>query len=326
LAGVSLATVSHVVNKTRYVSPALIKKVNDAMIGLDYLPNLVAASLRRKKTGTIGLIVPDISNLFFAFLAKNFEDILSLNNFNIIVSNTSYSIDKETEILNILRSKRVDGIIIVPETVEPQPIDSIIKSGIPVCLIEREIPKGNFDTVVIDNKSAMFEATEYLINLGHKNIGYMDRRVDKSHSLERKKGYLLALEKYNLPVRDEFIFKCGFSSEDGYKTASYFLNRKEKISAILTSGDFAALGLIKCIYNEGLNVPKDISVIGFADIPICPYTIPSLTSIHYPVSEIVKASSDILLSKIENPDLSEVKKIALKTNLIVRDSTSICSL
>lgn len=262
-----MATVSHVINKTRYVSPTLIKKVNDAMIELDYLPNMIAASLRRKKTKTIGLIIPDITNLFFAFLVKKFDNILGENNFDIIVSNTTYSIDKEIEILNILRSKRVDGIIIIPEATEPQNINNIVNSGISVCIIEREIVEGNFDTVLIDNKSAMFEATEYLIKLGHKNIGYMDRRVDKSHSLERKKGYLLALEKYNLPIREEFIFKCGFSSEDGYKAASYFLNRKEKITAIQTSGDFAALGLIKYINNQGLDVPKDISVIGFSDIP-----------------------------------------------------------
>jgi DNA-binding LacI/PurR family transcriptional regulator len=295
------------------------------MARLDYFPNLVAASLRRNKTGTIGLIIPDISNLFFAFLVKSFENILSLNNYNIIVSNTLYNVEKETEILNILRSKRVDGILIVPENEDPQPIENVIKSGIPVCTIEREIPEGNFNAVLIDNKSAMFETTEYLINLGHKNIGYMDRIVDKSHSIERKKGYLLALEKYNLPCCEEFIFRGGFSSEDGYNAAHYFLNRKDKVSAILTSGDFAALGSIKYCYNNSLNVPKDISIVGFSDIPLCPYTMPSLTSIHYPVTEIVKASSEILLSKIEDPSLSEIKKIVLKAKLIIRDSvTSHC--
>jgi len=296
------------------------------MAKLDYHPNLIAASLRRKKTGSIGFIIPDISNLYFAFLAKNFNDILSQNNFDIIFSNTSYSIEKENEILNILRSKRVDGIIIVPETTDPTSIENTIKSGIPVCIIEREIPEGNFDTVLIDNKTAMFEATEYLIKLGHKSIGYMDRMVDKSHSIERRKGYLLALEKYNLPVKDELIFRCGFSSEDGYKAANYFLNLNLKVTAILTSADFAALGVIKYINNVGLSVPKNVSVIGFSDIPICPYTIPSLTSIHYPVTDIVKASTNILLSKIEDPSLVETRRVTLKANLVIRDSVGPCIL
>ncbi len=296
------------------------------MAKLDYHPNLIAASLRRKKTGSIGFIIPDISNLYFAFLAKNFNDILSQNNFDIIFSNTSYSVEKENEILNILRSKRVDGIIIVPETTDPTSIENTIKSGIPVCIIEREIPEGNFDTVLIDNKTAMFEATEYLIKLGHKSIGYMDRMVDKSHSIERRKGYLLALEKYNLPVKDELIFRCGFSSEDGYKAANYFLNLNLKVTAILTSADFAALGVIKYINNVGLSVPKNVSVIGFSDIPICPYTIPSLTSIHYPVTDIVKASTNILLSKIEDPSLVETRRVTLKANLVIRDSVGPCIL
>lgn len=321
LAGVSTTTVSHVINKTRYVSPTIIKKVNDAMLKMDYIPNLMAASLRRKKTRTIGLVIPDISNLFFAFLVKIFEDILSLNNYNIMIANSFYDIEREKVILNSFRSRRVDGILIIPETTNSRYIEEISKSGVPIVIIEREIPGANIDTVLIDNRSASFEATEHLIKLGHKNIGFVDRKVDKSHSLERKKGYLLALEKYNIQIRDEFIFRSGFSCEDGYNAASYFLNINDKISAFLIFGDFAALGAIKYVFNKGLNVPKDVSVIGFTDISICPYTIPSLTSIQYPILEIAKTSSELLLSKIKNTNLLEIKKIILKAGLVVREST-----
>ena len=164
--------------------------------------------------------------------------------------------------------------------------------------------------------------TEYLLNLGHKKIGYLDRRVDKSHSVARREGYLLALKKYNIEIKDELIIRSGFSCVDGFNAAIYFLKLKEKISAILTFGDFAAMGAIRYIFNEGLNVPKDISVIGFTDMPICPYTRPSLTTIQYPVFEIAKASCEILLSKIKNPNASGIKKIILKPKLIIRESTA----
>lgn len=322
MAGVSIATVSHVINKTRYVSPALIKKVTDSIEKLDYQPNLIAGSLRTNKTGTIGLIISDSSNLFFAFMQTYIEDIFASFGYSIIVSNSHYSLNKEFEILKMLRSKRVDGILIVPENTDPEYMESIDRSGIPVVIIERELPGANLDSVLIDNRTGSFNATEYLINLGHKNIGYLDRKIDKSHSIERKKGYLSALEKHNIKVKDELIIRSGFSCVDGYDAASYFLKFKERVSAILTFGDFAALGAIRHIFDEGLNVPKDISIIGFTDMPICPYIIPSLTTIQYPVLEIAKASCEILLSRIKEPDTSETKKVVLKPNLVIRESTA----
>ena len=322
LAGVSIATVSHVINKTRYVSPALIKIVTDTMEKLDYQPNLLAGSLRTKKTGSIGLIISDTSNLFFEFMQTYIEDIFASYGYNIIVANSHYDLDKEIEILKMLRSKRVDGILIVPENTDPTYMENVNKSGIPVVIIEREIPGANLDSVLIDNRNGSFNATEYLVKLGHKNIGYLDRKVDKSHSIERKKGYFLALEKYNIEAKDGLIIRSGFSCVDGYNAASYFLKYKEKISAILTFGDFAALGAMRHIFDEGLNVPKDISIIGFTDMPICPYTRPSLTTIQYPVLEIAKASCEVLLSRIKEPDTSETKKVVLQPKLIIRESTA----
>jgi len=289
---------------------------------LDYQPNLLASSLKTKKTGTIGLIISDSSNLFFAFMQTYIEDIFASYGYSIIVSNSHYSLEKELEILKMLRSKRVDGILIVPENTDFRYMENISRSGIPVVIIERELQGANLDSVLIDNRRGSFNATEYLIKLGHKNIGYLDRKVDKSHSIERKKGYLEALEKNNIAIKEELMIRSGFSCDDGYSAAKYFLGCKEKISAILTFGDFAALGAIRYIFDEGLTVPEDISIIGFTDMPICPYTRPSLTTIQYPVLEIAKASCDILISRIKEPDTSKIKKIMLETKLIIRESTA----
>ena len=289
---------------------------------MDYEPNLLASSLKTKKTGTIGLIVSDSSNLFFAFMQTYIEDIFASYGYSIIVSNSHYSLEKELEVLKMLRSKRVDGILIVPENTDSRYMENISRSGIPVVIIERELQGANLDSVLIDNRRGSFNATEYLIKLGHKNIGYLDRKVDKSHSIERKKGYLEALEKNNIAIKEELMIRGGFSCDDGYNAAKYFLGGKEKISAILTFGDFAALGAIRYIFDEGLTVPEDISIIGFTDMPICPYTRPSLTTIQYPVLEIAKASCDILISRIKKSDTSKIKKIMLQTKLIIRESTT----
>lgn len=321
IAGVSITTVSHVINKTRYVSPELIKKVNYTIEKFDYEPNLLASSLKTNKTGTIGLIVSDSSNLFFAFMQTYIEDIFASKGYSIIVANSHYDLGKEIEILKMLKSKRVDGILIVPENTDSSYLQKISRSGIPMIIIERELHGTQLDSVLVDNRLGSFNATEYLIKLGHKNIGYLDRKVDKSHSIERKKGYLSALEAHNIGVKEELIIRSGFSTEDGYNAAKYFLKNKEKITAILTFSDFAALGAIRYIFDQGLSVPEDISIIGFTDMPICPYTRPSLTTIQYPVLDIARASCDILLSRIKEPDDFK-KKAVLKPKLIIRESTA----
>lgn len=309
------------INKTRYVSPELVKKVNDTMEKLDYEPNLLASSLKTKKTNTIGLVVSDSSNLFFAFMQTYMEDMLASQGYSLVVSNSHYSLEKELEILKMLRSKRVDGILIVPENTDSRYMESIHRSGTPVVIIERELRGANLDSVLIDNRLGCFNAAEYLIKLGHKNIGYLDRKVDKSHSIERRKGYLSALKKYNIEIKDELMIRSGFSCEDGYDAAKHFIKCKERVTAILTFGDFTALGAIRSIFDEGFKVPEDISIIGFTDMPICSYTRPSLTTIQYPVMEIAKVSCDLLLSRIKEPDDFKKKKVVLKTKLIIREST-----
>ncbi|MBM3708262.1 MAG: LacI family transcriptional regulator [Actinobacteria bacterium] len=296
--------------------------MNDVIEEMDYQPNLLASSLKTKKTGTIGLIISDSSNLFFTFMQSYIEDIFSSFGYSIIVANSHYDLQKEIEILKMLRSKRVDGILIVPENTDFKYMENINRSGIPVVIIERVINDMNLDCVLIDNKKGSFNATEYLIKLGHKNIGYIDRKTPKSHSIERKKGYIEALKQYKIEPKEEFIIKSGFSCFDGYNAAKYFLQCKEKITAILTFSDFAALGAIRYIFDNGLEVPDDISIIGFTDMPICEYTRPSLTTIQYPVAEIAKASCDILISRIKNQTTDEIKKVLLEPKLIIRESTA----
>ncbi len=324
LADVSISTVSHVINKTRYVSPELIKKVENAMKTLDYEPSLLASSLKTKKTGTVGLVVSDSSNLFFAFMQTYIENIFTSLGFSLIVSNSHYDLEKEIEVLKMMRAKRIDGILIVPENTDPSYMESIDRSGIPLVIIERKIKGARLDSVLINNRLGTFDTTEYLIKLGHRRIGYLDRQIDKYHSIERKKGYLLALKKNNIEIREELIIRSGFSCEDGYKAGKYFMDCKERPSAILTFGDFTALGAMRYVFNNGLSVPEDMSIVGFTDMPICAYTRPSLTTIQYPVQKIAEVSSNILLSRIKETESINKKEVVLKSKLIIRESTSKC--
>ena len=208
---VSVATVSHVINRTRFVSDGLIKQVEQAMKDLDYQPNLLAGSLRKKKTGTIGLIIPDSSNMLFAEMSKNIEDILFSRNYNIIVCNSSYDMERELEHLKILRSKMVDGIFIVPATLEGGHIGKLKNIGMPIIVLDRKISDINVDTVLVDNFNGGYEAAKYLISLGHTSMGYIDREQDQSHSLERKNGFTKVLEESNLFIDKNNIVRGGFT-------------------------------------------------------------------------------------------------------------------
>jgi LacI family transcriptional regulator len=319
---VSVATVSHVINKNYVVSKKLTNRVEKAIKELDFKPNLLAGSLRKKKTGTIGLVVPDSSNLMIAEIGRQVENLAYRQNYNVIVCNSSYNIDRENNNLEILQSKRVDGIIIIPETTSREIIDEIYRSGIPVVILERKINDTIADTVLVDNFKAGYEATKYLLDLGHRKIGYINRKFQKYHSIQRENGYIKALNEYNIKPNGDYIVSGDLSCESGFKAAELLLKQKNNVSAILAYGDFEAIGVIKAVLKNGLDVPGDISVIGSDDLPFCSYTSPELTTIHFPVKELVEKAMGILLPRINNIGMKKNILEVVSPYIVIRKSTS----
>ncbi|MHB1336313.1 MAG: LacI family DNA-binding transcriptional regulator [Candidatus Humimicrobiaceae bacterium] len=320
-AQVSVATVSHVINKTRRVSDELIERVGKAMSDLDYQPNLLAGSLRSKKSSTIGLIIPDSSNMLFSGVEKNIEDILFSQNYNVMVCNSAYDINRELEHLNTLRSKMVDGIIIVPATLEGKHLEKFKSTGIPVIVLDRMISDINIDTVLIDNYKGGYDAAKYLINSGHTDIGYIDRISDHSHSLERKRGFVKAFEENSLSFDADNIVRGGFTFNAGVEAVKKLLKGNSKITAIFTFNDINAFGAIRGLADLGLKVPEDISVIGFDDTPLSEIYIPRLTTIHYPIVEMASIVSKLLLKRIAEPVFKKAVKKIVPIELIIREST-----
>lgn len=320
-AQVSVATVSHVINKTRHVSDELIGRVEKAMSDLDYQPNLLAGSLRSKKSSTIGLIIPDSSNMLFSGVEKNIEDILFSQNYNVMVCNSAYDISRELEQLNTLRSKMVDGIIIVPATMDGKHLEKFKNIGIPIIILDRMIPDINVDTVLVDNYKGGYDAAKYLISLGHTDIGYIDRIYDHSHSLGRKKGFLKAFEENGLFFDANNIVRGGFTFNTGVEAVKRLLKENSKITAIFTFNDINAFGAIRGLADLGLKVPADISVIGYDDTSLSEIYIPRLTTVHYPIVEMANVVSKLLLKRIAEPIFKKAVKKIVPTELIIREST-----
>jgi len=289
---------------------------------LDYHPNLMAGSLRRRKTSTIGLIVPDNSNPLFAELSRAIEDIGFFSGYSVMLCNSAYDFNKELEYVKALRSKRVDGLIIVPTTIQAGHINRLVENMLPVVVMDRSVPDIKADTVLLDNFQGTYDATIHLIKLGHKCIGYIDRSFDLSHSLNRIRGYRKALEEQGIKLQDDLIVRGGFSYEGGAKAMQIFLKRKPTPTAVLAFNDISAIGAMRAIKDQKLRVPEDISVIGFDDIPQCSFTIPRLTTVHFPKYKMAEAACKLLLEKIEGSVSEQRAEIVLPPRLVVRESTA----
>ena len=297
-------------------------RVEQAMKDLDYQPNLLAGSLRKKKTGTIGLIIPDSSNILFADISKNFEDIFFSKNYNIIVCNSAYIIKREIEHLKNLRSKMVDGILMIPATREGEHIRKIRDAGIPIILLDRKISGLEIDYVLPDNYQFGYKAGKYLLDLGHKKMGYIDRFEPHYNSIKRKKGFKDALAEKGITLDEEDVLEGGLLYDDGAEAAKKLINNNRKLTAIYSFNDINAIGAIRGLADMDLKVPEDVSVIGNDDISISSIFFPSLTTLHYPVKEMAHEASRILLDRIKQPIFKKNKEIIIEPELIIRESTS----
>lgn len=317
-----MATVSHVINKTRFVSNELQEKVKKVMEELDYHPNLMAGSLRKKRTNTIGLVVPDNSNPVFAELSRAIEDIGFSSGYSVILCNTAYNLDKEIKYIKVLRSKRVDGLIIIPTTIEAIYINQLVDSGLPVVIVDRTVPDAKTDSVLLDNYQGIYDATKYLISLGHRVIAYIDRPFDLPHSLDRIRGYRKALEENGIKPKEELVIRGGFNYEGGAKAMEKILKMNPTPTALIAFNDISAIGAIRAIKDRGLKVPNDISVIGFDDIPQSSFTVPRLTTVHFPKYRMAEAAFDLLQKKLEGTSTDQRAEIVLPLRLVVRESTA----
>jgi len=325
LAGVSIATVSHVINKTRYVSDETTTRVNDAIEELKYYPNMLVSGLLNKKTYTIGLVIPSISNETFGLLAETIQKMLFSSGYNLIICNTSYDLEIEEEAFNTLLRKKADAIIAIPSNREGKKLKEIKEMGIPIVLVDRVIPDFSADTVRVDNFQGTHEAINYLIGLGHTAIGYIDRKVDQSHSLEQKLGYKKALEDHGIPFDAANMVRADdYDYESGVSAVKKLLQNNPKLTAIFAYYDITALGAMRGILELGYRVPEDFSVIGYDGMPFTKVSWPRLTTVFFPEYRIAKATCELLIKRLDRDDSRNEKEkdIVIVPKLIVQESTA----
>ncbi|ABY95668.1 MULTISPECIES: LacI family DNA-binding transcriptional regulator [Thermoanaerobacter] len=320
LANVSITTVSRVINnKTEGVSEETRNRILQLVKELGYQPNAIARGLVTKKTKTVGLIIPDISNPFFPDIARGVEDSAHIYGYNVFLCNTDDNLEKESEYINALKEKYVDGIIFTSSSIpKHEHITDLIKSGIPVVIMDRRIDSEDIYGVFLDNYEGGYIATKYLIDLGHKRIGCITGPLYISNAIERLEGYKRALVDNEIEVDNRLIFEGDYKINSGIIGAEKLL--EHEVTAIFASNDLMAYGAYKAIRSYGYKIPDDISVVGFDDIQLSQILEPQLTTIRQPAYDMGLAAARMLIKLVEGKKLKK-KIINFRPQLIIRQST-----
>ena len=321
MAGVSVATVSHVINKTRYVSDELTARVLKAIEETDYHPNVMAGSLRGKKTRTVGLIVPDNANPLYAELAKSIEERLFQRDITLMLCNTEHQFAREQESIDALRSKMVDGLIIIPATSDAAHINRLVASGLPVVVLDRPVSGLEADQILIDHYQGAYIAVEHLAVNGKKRIAYLDKKYDLLSTTERLRGFKDALAAHGLSFEDALHATCGVSLEDGRRAMEKLITSSEAPDGVICFDDTIAMGALRAVHDRGLLIPRDVAIIGFDDMPLCAHTVPRLTTVAYPRVRMAEAACEALLKRIDGEASPETLRTVLPVHLVVRETT-----
>jgi DNA-binding LacI/PurR family transcriptional regulator len=325
-AGVAISTVSHVINKTKYVSEDTKDKEDKAIKELDYRPNIIARGLRTKSTRTIGVLLPDIALPFFAQVLRGIEEAARLRNYTMIMGCTFYDIQEEERQVNSMLDQSIDGIIFFCGYDLYEHIKKVHDSNIPVVVLDREIEDREIPSVLVDNFNAMERAVQYLYDLGHRKIGFITFPFDNQTTIRRRyEGYCSGLKKNGIKYNPDYVIIDDLMRLDELKGTYAVIKQKveeNKIpSAFITLADFLAIGAIKALKEVGISVPDDVSVMGYNDEVICAFSDPSLTTVKQPKKLMGETAANLLLDIIERKKIENMN-IVLKTEIIERKSTA----
>jgi LacI family transcriptional regulator len=325
-AGVSTSTVSRVVNQSVRVDPVTEERVHEAIEALGYRPNLLARSFRRKITHTIGLLVPDNSNPFFAELARVIEDAGFAQGYSVILCNSDLSEVKQTGYIDVLLAKRVDGILmtstgLIPGEDANHNIERIRQAGVPCVVIDRDLGDEPVDQLLVDNHEGGYLAGQFLISRGHRKIACVVGPNDLTPSAGRIAGFRRALHEAGIDIPDVALVRGNGRHDGGARAVAELLDRGTEFTAIFAFNDEMAIGVIGALQRRGKRIPEDVSVIGFDNIPYSAAVFPAVTTIAQPIAEMGNLGLKMLLERIQQPGL-DPRRVLLSTRLMERESVS----
>ncbi len=319
LAGVSIATVSRVINKVDVVNEETKKKVNEAIKQLGYSPNIVAQSLKTQRSRSIGILVPDISSQFYPEVVRGAEDIANMYDYSIILCNSDFDIEKEKKYIKVMKEKMVDGMLYMSSSLDPEILQYIKEMGMKTVLVETKEEDEAFPSVTIDNRAAARDAVNFLISKGNRKIAYIGIKKEKRNAwAKRFDGYEDALKEHGIPLDEALTYYGDLKAQTGYKGINSILEYQTP-DAVFCGSDEIAMGVINGLRDKGIRVPEDIDVMGFNDIYEASIFYPKISTIAQPMYDMGSVGMRVLVKILKNEPQDE-EHYVLGYQLIERDS------
>lgn len=320
-AGVSVSTVSHVLNRTRAVSDDVRQRVQAIIDEMHYVPSAVARSLKNDKTGTIGLMVPNSSNPYFAELTGWIEEAAFQVGYNLILCNALGSEQKQAAYLRALTEKRIDGLVLVASGADAERNALLGHEAMPIVQLERALPGVAADVIVAGQEEGAYRATRYLIELGHTAIACVSGPAGLPCARTREAGYLRAMAEAGLDAAPEAILHAEFTSAGGHAAFTRLLARAQQPTAVFATNDLMALGGLSAAAAAGVDVPAQLAVVGFDDIAAARYASPPLTTVALPKRDMARLAVEFLLGRIKG-DMQAPRRAVLASGLTLRGSSA----
>ena len=318
-AGVSLMTVSRVVNDKGEVSPATRRRVLDVVEQLGYRPSSIARGLATQRTGTLGLVVPDIANPFFSDVARGAEDKACASGYNVVVCNTDESPQREAAALESLEEKRVDGLLLCSSRLADEDLREALDLHPSAVLVNCHLEGYEVGAILLDDIGGAQTATDHLLQSGHQAVGFLAGPLASYSSAQRSKGYRAALEVARMCYNPAWVRSCSFQVEGGRGAARKLLTEHPEITAFFCYNDLVAVGALQACVELGRRVPDDLAIVGFDDIPMAALVTPALTTCRVPRYALGEQAMQLLLDRIDGCT-EECEEIVLQTELVIRAS------
>ena len=318
-AGVSTTTVSHVINETRFVEEETKQRVLQAIAELGYRPSMIARSLTTNRTQTVGVIVSDSSNYFFAEVLRGIEDVLRPEGYALLVCNTAEILERESHYLDLLLRQQVDGIIAAATSQRWDILTEVDIEHLPVVFVDRTFEGLDSPFVGVNNKMGAYQGTSHMIECGHRQIGILAGFQRLSTMRERLAGFRQALQEHDIPLPEKWVVTSPLSIEAGREAMRQILTLPERPTAVFLNNNLLSLGALLAIRELGLRCPDDISVVGFDDHPWAAVSDPPLTVVRQPAQQLGQAAAQMVLALIDGEQPPE-SCVILECELILRQS------
>ena len=318
-AGVSKATVSHVINETRFVEEATKSRVREAIDALGYRPNVAARSLTTQRTRIIGLIISDVTNTFFGELTRGIEDALFANGYSLMLCNTNEVLEREEYYIDILLRQGVDGIIAAAASQDWDALNEAAKLNIPIVMLDRTFENADSPYVGVNNSHGAYIGTRHLIERGYREIGILSGFQRLSTMRERLAGFEKALAEAKLPLRIDWCIDSPLTIEDGKRAMQQLMGQAERPRAVFISNNLLCLGALMGLREMELVCPDDVAIVGFDDHPWAQVSDPPLTVVRQPTYAIGETAAQMVLQALNDGD-AEVPSALFDCELVMRQS------